>query len=184
VGPNGQKVRKKVSTGTSDKATAKQILKKYEGDSAVRVHRLVDPMEDGIRRQTARPVEEHLTDFTNKLKAAGRSPEHATRTSNYIREFFDHAAIGSISDVRADHATAWAASLRDSGMAARTIQARLTAIKSLTKWLANGDKLLRDPLVSVSKPNGKEDRRRERRMLLPKEWPWLSKAAMPMAISC
>jgi integrase len=30
-----------------------------------------------------------------------------------------------------------------------------------------------DPLVSVTKPNPKADRRRERRMLLPEEWQWL-----------
>ncbi|HBJ33742.1 MAG TPA: hypothetical protein DDZ51_03050, partial [Planctomycetaceae bacterium] len=45
---NGTKKQRMVSTGTSDKGTAKQIAKKYEADAAVRVHRLVDPMEDSI----------------------------------------------------------------------------------------------------------------------------------------
>ena len=178
VQANGTKKQRMVSTGTSDKATAKQIAKKYEAEAAVRQHRLIDPLEDSIRRQSLRHVNEHLADFRNKLKAAGRGNDHTKRTENYINEFFEHAAIRSIADIRADHATAWAASLRDTGMAARTIQARLTAIKSLTKWLANGDKLMRDPLTSVSKPNAREDRRRERRMLVPTEWPWLSRAAM------
>jgi integrase len=34
-------------------------------------------------------------------------------------------------------------------------------------------KIASDPLISVSKPNPKTDRRRERRMLLPEEWEWL-----------
>lgn len=178
IEPNGQKKRRLISTKTSDKKTAKEIMRKYEGEAAVRAHRLIDPLEDSIRRQAARSVDEHLADFKNKLKAAGRTAGHAQRTENYIREFVTHAAITSIGDIRADHATGWAASLRESGMAARTIQGRLTAIKSFTKWLAAGDKLVRDPLVSVSKPNAREDRRRERRMLLPAEWQWLSAATM------
>ncbi len=176
--PDGSKRQRMISCRTSDKATAKQIARKYEADQAVRAHRLVDPLEDSIRRQASRPVDEHLGDFKNRMKAAGRTADHSTRTENYIREFLVYSSISSIGDIRADLATAWAASLRDGGMAGRTIQARLTAIKGFTKWLAAGDKLLRDPLASVSKPSAKEDRRRERRMLLPAEWRWLSAATL------
>ncbi len=176
--PNGQKKQRMVSTGTSDKATAKQIARKYEAEAAVRAHRLVDPLEDSIRRQSARPTAEHVSDFQKKLKAAGRSADHVARTGNYINEFISHAGIGAIGDIRADHAVSWAASLRDDGMAGRTIQARLTSIKGFTKWAAAGDKLMRDPLAGVSKPSAKDDRRRERRMLLPDEWRWLASATM------
>jgi integrase len=49
--------------------------------------------------------------------------------------------------------------------------------KGFTKWLSANQKLARDPLVSVQKPNPKTDRRRERRMLLPDEWQWLQATA-------
>ncbi len=66
--------------------------------------------------------------------------------------------------------------MKRDGRAARTIAARLTSIKSFSKWLTANDKLARDPFATVSKPNADADRRRERRMLLPTEWTWLMKA--------
>jgi integrase len=59
------------------------------------------------------------------------------------------------------------------GKAPRTIHAHLSAIKGFTRWLVEGEKLPRDPLAAVKKPNPKVHRRRERRMLLPAEWPHL-----------
>lgn len=56
------------------------------------------------------------------------------------------------------------------GRSARTIQAHLVAIKGFTKWLSENQKLSRDPLASVRKPNPETDRRRERRILLHEEW--------------
>ena len=38
-------------------------------------------------------------------------------------------------------------------------------------------KLAHDPLASLKMPNAKADRRYERRMLLPREWPWVKRAA-------
>ena len=70
----------------------------------------------------------------------------------------------------------YAQRMLETGDAARTVEAYLTAIKGFTKWLAQNYKLPRDPLASVKKPNPKADRRRERRMLLPDEWHWLRSA--------
>ena len=63
-----------------------------------------------------------------------------------------------------------AGKLRDEGRSSRTIQAHLNAITAFTRWLTEHHKLPRDPLASVRKPTPKGDRRRERRMSLPKEW--------------
>src|SRR5262249_414749 len=72
-------------------------------------------------------------------------------------------------DINADGANHYAGQLKSDNKSARTIQATLTALKAFTRWLANNHKLPRDPLASVSKPNPKADRRRERRMMLPGE---------------
>ena len=66
-----------------------------------------------------------------------------------------------------------ARNLKEGGKSSRTVQAYLTAIKGLTKWLVSNEKLPRDPLASIQKPNPKADRRYERRILLPGEWRWL-----------
>jgi integrase len=75
--------------------------------------------------------------------------------------------------VSADMVHRFASNLQEQGRSARTVQAHLAAVKAFSKWLANNDKLPRDPLASVGKPNPKVDRRLIRRMLLPDEWNWM-----------
>ncbi|QDT73655.1 site-specific integrase [Lacipirellula limnantheis] len=72
----------------------------------------------------------------------------------------------------------YAAGLSDAGKSARTVQAAIGAAKSFTRWLVTCEKLPRDPLASVSKPSPEANRRRERRMLLPSEWPYLLAATL------
>ena len=76
----------------------------------------------------------------------------------------------------ADGVNHYAGGLKNKGRSARTIQAHLTAIKGFTKWLTVNQKLPRDPLASVKKPNPAGDRRYERRMFLPEEWTLLDAA--------
>ncbi|TWU22442.1 site-specific tyrosine recombinase XerC [Novipirellula galeiformis] len=171
--PNGRTRKRTVSTRTPDKRTAEQILTKLKSDAAVRFHGLVDPMADRIATEANKPIETHLTDFKNKLVAAGRSRDHIDRTLMHIREYAAFSNGHCPADFTADQANKWAAKLADDDMAARTIQARLTSLKSFSSWLVKHDKLDRDPFASVSKPNPNADRRRERRMLLPTEWRWL-----------
>lgn len=95
----------------------------------------------------------------------------------FIREVVDAAGFVTLGDLSADAVNRYASELIKK-VAARTVHARLTAIKSFTRWLTKHGKLPRDPLATVQKPNPATDRRRERRMLLPSEWPWLRAVTM------
>ena len=118
-------------------------------------------------------MESHLADYEAKLRTAGRDDKHVGSTLQYIRSICASAGFEVLSDVAADPVSKFAGGLRDKGRGNRTIAAYLTAIKGFTKWLANGGKLVRDPLTAIRKPDPKSDRRRERRMLLHDEWHWL-----------
>ncbi len=161
------------SARTSDKAAAERIAAKLESDTALRRDGVIDPHLDAICDQSRRSVESHLADFEAKMQAANRKPKHIVTTIGYIRAIAQASEWGTVSDVSADDVNRWAGKLKEEGRSARTIQAHLTAAKSFTRWLASNHKLPRDPLTSVQKPDPKADRRRERRMLLPKEWRWL-----------
>lgn len=80
-----------------------------------------------------------------------------------------------MADISADHVTRFANELQRS-RSSRTVQAYLAAVKAFSKWLTQNEKLTRDPLASIGKPNPKTDRRKIRRMLLPDEWSWLRRA--------
>jgi len=165
---NGKRQSK--SARTTDKATAERIAAKLEADAALRRDGVIDPTLDAIGKESQRSIESHLKDYESKLRAAGRSDEHVSRTIGFVRKICEWAGFSIATDTSADDVNRYAGKLRDDGRSSRTIQAHLTAIKGFTKWLGDNHKLPRDPLSSVKKPNPKADRRRERRMLLPEEW--------------
>src|ERR1035438_7497682 len=115
------------------------------------------------------------------MRAAHRDEQHVTGTTAYIRSIAASERWVRISDVCADGLNRFVAVLKAKKRAgrplsSRTIQAYMTAVKSFTRWLVRTEKLPRDPLASIQKPSPESDRRRERRMLLLDEWPWLANA--------
>jgi integrase len=163
---------------TTDKATAERIAAKLEADAALRRDGVVDPALDATAKESRRTIEDHLTDYEAKLRAANRSTDHIERTTGFVRTFAAFAGITLAADIRADAANRYAGKLRNDGRSSRTIQAHLTALKSFTRWLSDNHKLPRDPLSSVRKPNPKADRRRKRRVLLADEWRRLEVATL------
>ncbi len=165
--------RKERSTRTTDRRVAERILSKYVADSALRLSGVIDPQLDAICDESQRSVDKHLVDYEAKMRTANRTPKHITTTVGYIRRFAESSDWATVGDISADEVNRYAATMKEEGRSAQTVKNLLTAVKGFTKWLANNQELPRDPLASVSKPNPKADRRRERRMLLPDEWKWL-----------
>ena len=159
------------STRTTDKETAKRIAAKRDADAALRREGVIDPRVEEIGQQARRLLEDHLKDFEAKLRAENRTEGHVKRTLGFIREIAAACRFTVVGEIAADGVNAFAVELGKK-RSARTIQARLTAIKAFTRWLMVHGKLPSDPLASVKKPDPKADRRRERRMLLPQEWDW------------
>ena len=170
--------RRTKSARTSDLATAERIAAKLESDVALRRDGVIDPTLDAVSTESQRSIESHLADFKNKMQAANCTEDHVNRTARVIRAISEHAGFQAVADITADGVNRYVGKLRGENRSARTVQSHLTSIKAFTKWLADHHKLPRDPLTSVRKPNPKADRRRERRMLLPAEWPWLEAATL------
>ena len=170
--------RRTKSSRTTDKAAAERIAAKFEADAALRRENVVDPTLDAISQEAQRSIKSHLADFEARLRAASRTEKHVVNTARIIRTLSVWAGFGVAAAISADGVNRYACHMKDKGRAARTIQSHLTAIKGFTKWLTEQHKLSRDPLASVRKPNPNADRRRERRMLLPEEWPWLEAATL------
>ena len=167
---NGKRHTK--SARTTDKATAERIARKYESDAALRRDGVIDPTADSIGKESQKTVKSHLADYENKMRVAKRDPQYISETVGYIRRICK--SFRSVGDINADAVVRFARQLKDDGRSSRTIEAYLTAVKGFTKWLSENDKLLRDPLTSVKKPDPKADRRLERRILAPVEWQWLA----------
>jgi integrase len=176
--------RRSASSKTTDKAVAERIAAKNEADAALRREGVIDPTLDAISRESQRTIASHLVDYESKLRAAGRTEKHVHSTVSFINSIADFASFIECADISADGVNRYAESQKKAGRAPRTINAHLSAIKAFSKWLAEHDKLPRDPLASVKKPNPNSDRRIERRVLLPEEWPWLVSATQDGPIRC
>ena len=170
----GKRITK--SARTSDLAAAKRIAAKIEADVALCREHVIDGGVEAISEQSQRPIESHLTDFRAKLQAGGRKSGYIKATIGYVRAMAEAAGWTTAGNISADGANRYASLLKERGKSARTIAAALSAAKAFVHWLAVNEKLRRDPLASVTKPDSSTDRRLERRMLLPDEWPWLRAA--------
>jgi len=169
--------RRRKGSGTVDKDAALQLANELETKAMQRREGIIDAEQERFSIENRRSLSDQLSDFEAAMRSAKRTDDHIERTVKFVREIADAAGFVALADITADGVNRYASGLTNEGKAARTVQARLTAIKSFTKWLTTHDKLARDPLASVKKPNPKADRRRERRMLLPDEWTWLRSTA-------
>jgi integrase len=165
--------RKTKCTGTTDKSAAERIAAKFEAEAALRREGVIDAQLEGVADQARRSIESHLADYEAKLAATSKGGYHVHSTLKAIRDCCEAAGFRIAADIAADGVNHFAAKLRTMKQSARSIQFKIGAIKGFAKWLSATNKLPRNPLESVEKPNPDNDRRYERRMLLPAEWSYL-----------
>lgn len=166
------------STGTSDKATAKRILAKWESEAALRREGVIDPKQERLSTQSARPLREHLKDFRASLESSGKTEKHITATAAAVEAVQERFAWQTLADITVEDVEAYGASLRTAKAAGRTIQRKLASLKQFTKWCQITGRAPSDPLISLRTPSPKTDRKLERRALHPDEWPLLRSAAI------
>lgn len=170
--------RQRLCAKTTDKTTAQRILADKLAATALRREGVIDPRQESLVSEAGKPIDMHLADFEAMMRARQRSEDHVKRTLLFIREVCAAAGFEKPSDITADGLNRVMASMKAENKAARTIQARVVAMKALTRWLTDHAKLPHDPLRSVKRPSVKTDRRLRRRMLLPAEWPYLRAATL------
>jgi len=148
--------RRTKCTHATDKATAERIAAKLESDAALRRERVIDATQERIDQEAQRPISDHLRDYKAKLQTAKRGRQHVNTTIRYIQRIAEFAGFRMAADITAEAVNHYAVDFTDQDLSARTVQAHLGAIKGFTKWLAERQKLNRDPLVSVRAPNPKK----------------------------
>ena len=165
--------RRRLCTLTTDKTAAQRILADKRADAALRREGVIDARQEAVVTEAGKPIETHLADFEAMMKARQRGEGHVKRTLFFIREVCTVAKFGKPNEITADGMNRIMASMKANGNAARTVQGRVVAMKSFTRWLADHAKLSHDPLRSVKRPSVKTDRKLRRRMLTPAEWPYV-----------
>jgi integrase len=166
------------STGTSNEEAAKVLATNWETEDALSRHGHRDPVD-------RRPIEQHLMSYEAKLKAADNTADYVADTLRMIRLVCDDAGVSVAADIRVENVERFISKMmsKPRGGSARNRQKHLKAIRGFTRWLVATGRLPRDPLASLRGANPTKDRRHQRRMLLPEEWPHLAAATATGPVS-
>lgn len=161
------------STGTSDRESAKRIASEWESDARLRSEGVINTESERLAAFAVRDITEHADAFVDHLTTKNGTAKYRNRVRTYIDEFIEVGQWDSLRSFEAATVREHAAKLLAGGIASRTVQGRLRAIKGFTKWMTEEHRLGTDPLRGAKAPNPETDRRHERRMMLPDEWYWL-----------
>jgi hypothetical protein len=144
--------------GTADKAATFALARKLEQNALLESRGIVDRHEKKFADADRKLLTEHLADYENKLKAKGNTAKHILGVKSYINIIFEECDFEYPSDVDSDILNEHIKALKQAGTGDRTINAKLTAIKSFTRWMRKTKKLRYDPLEDVEKLNADTDK--------------------------
>ena len=145
----------------SNKEAARHLLHELEVKAARGRAGLADPFEEHHQRL----LSEHLVDFVETLRDAGRSEDYLQPVESRVRKIIDGCKFRLVFDISASRVQAFLAGLKRDGMGQRTVNHYLAAIKQFTQWLVEDRRTDDNRLAHLKGGNAKLDIRRERREL-------------------
>ena len=149
--------------GCKDRAATDALARKLEADAMLRREGVIDSRAEKLAISESAPLKGHLADYENALRAKDVTAKHLNVTLHYIREVTAACHFGKPLDFEPARVSAYVAGLKGRGAGARAINARLTAVKSFTRWLFRNERMRTDPMMQVAKLNARTDRRHQRR---------------------
>ena len=125
---------------------------------------------DPYRKHRKRPLDEHIADFEQHLKAKNNSPDHVKLVLSRLRRIVSEAEFRLMSDISASQVECFLAQQREKKMSIQTTNHYLRAIKQFTRWLVRDRRTPDNPLDHLETLNVQTDRRRLRRALTVEEF--------------
>jgi integrase len=157
---------REVATGCRSESGARSILTELERRAERVKSNLVTTAEDAITDHHSRPIADHFADYLTHLRAnRGVSAVHLADTDRLANRVFAECSFAKLSDIGRDAMERWLAARLDDGLAARTRNSYLQAVRGFCNWCVQAGRLLTNPLAKLSKADEKADRRRQRRSL-------------------
>jgi integrase len=151
--------------GCPDKRATEEMARAAETEAAKIKAGLIDIRAVKLSRAESTPVGEHLAEFISTLTAKSGDPKHVAQTRTYSSRFLELGAIDRVSELTPSAISGVLTILKSRNLSARTLNAHLTAIKALSRWLYREGRSASDYLISVGKFNEQADRRHDRRTI-------------------
>jgi integrase len=152
--------------GCTDRRATEELARAAESKVAKIKAGLIDPKAIRIAEANRQPIQVHVDAFLASLTQAERDPKHIGNTRAAINRVLSLAKIERLSDLTPSAIIPALAKLKDQGFAARTIEAHVIAVKSLSRWVWRDGRATDYALVGLVKPTVQTwERRRVRRPL-------------------
>ena len=160
--------------GCADRAATEALARKLEGDAMLRREGIIDTRAEKLAHFDALPLQDHLDAFEAALRGKGGTERHVVRSKKFINGMLEAGGFEHLPDLDAARVAAHIAALKRKGdLGARAINARITALKSFTRWLWRTERARTDPMAMLTKLDQEVDRRYQRRTLADDELAWL-----------
>jgi integrase len=114
---------------------------------------------DGQRTEATKPLSEHVADYTEVLKARGRSRDYVVRTKNRLRRILQDCRFVYFRDVTRSAVERYSARLRDEDFSDTSRGHYLSALQGFLAWAESDGRILASPLKSLEKPKRDSERK-------------------------
>ncbi|MFM9962257.1 MAG: tyrosine-type recombinase/integrase, partial [Planctomycetaceae bacterium] len=156
---------RRVATGCKDETAARAVLAGLEKRAEKVRSGIISTAENAMVDHQHTALTDHLAEFIATMQAAGRSKIHVTKSERLILRVIDELNLRRLADIRAEAVERWLGQQTTVGMAARTRNSYLVALRSFLNWGVKRDRLPFNPLAKLDRADERSDRRRQRRAL-------------------
>ena len=154
-----------VSTGCRDEDAARSVLGKLERRAELVKSEVLSKGESAMADHQATPVADHFAAYLNHVRAKGATAAHVDDVERKGDRLFADCDVGTLRDIDIEVLEAWLTARQVIGMAARTRNTYLQAVRGFCKWCVQTERLASNSLARIAKAKVKSDRRRQRRAM-------------------
>ena len=154
-----------VSTECRDLDAARSILGKLERRAELVKGEVISVAEAATADHQGTPIADHFTAYLARQQSSGVSKRHLRDLERVGNRMFRECSMGTLRDIRPEVAERWLAARQSEGMAARTRNIHLQAIRGFCAWCVQTERLASNPLARTAKADEKSDQRRQRRAM-------------------
>ena len=162
---DGEGIVCEVATGCRDEDAARSILSKLERRAELVKSEVLSKGESAMADHQTTPIADHFATYLNHLRAKEATAAHVADVKRKADRLFADCDVGSLRDIDAETLEGWLSARQVEGMAARTRNTYLQAVRGFCKWCVQTERLASNPLARIAKADEKSDRRRQRRSM-------------------
>jgi len=157
--------------GGFTKEQTRRMAEKVEAELLYRKRGLIDQRQERYIESERLPLAEHVEAFEHHLYGRGGGEKHVKRTIACINEINAACGFATAGGIDAGRLSEFLAKERKAGRSPRTVNEKLIAVRSFTRWLFESDRTRTDVLKGLKRDTKGErsDQRRKRRALSDKE---------------